>query len=322
MNREAGGRRTAPARRPVADRGLETLGDRGLYELIFDNSYDGIYVVDNQRKILMWNRSAERISGYSADEVAGRFCHDNILQHQDAAGSLLCHVGCPLERAMETATPGAARVTLLRKDGKRLPVDVSVAPMFGEDGQVVGAVEVFRDASAYKRLEAASLRITRLIYKDYLTGVSNRREAARILEHEIRQAQRYGIALSVAMMDLDDFKRINDAQGHAAGDAALKKLASVLKRAARDADAVGRWGGDEFIVIAPFTTSDGLDALAERVRLRVENAASRSPGAMTTASIGIAELNDGDADSKDLLARADHALYEAKRAGGNRVVVG
>lgn len=322
MNSARAGRHPAAAQRQAADRGLETLGDRGLYELIFDNSYDGIYVVDTERKILMWNRSAERITGYSAEDVAGRYCYDNILQHQDAAGRLLCHLGCPLQRAMETATPGGTRVSLLRKDGKRLPVDVSVAPMFGEDGEVVGAVEVFRDASAYKRLEAASQRITRLIYKDYLTGVSNRREAARILEHEIKQAQRYGIALSVAMMDLDDFKRINDTQGHAAGDAALKKLASILKRAARDADAVGRWGGDEFIVISPFTTSDGLDALAERVRIRVDNAASRDPGAMTTASIGIAELDDGDADSKDLLARADHALYEAKRAGGNRVVVG
>lgn len=299
---------------PLAD-----LGPR-VYESIFDNSYDGIYVVDRERRILMWNPSAERITGYPAAEVVGRHCFDNILQHEDEAGRALCTFGCPLERSIESGKPGAARVTLKRADGTRLAVDVSVSPIVGEGGSVVGALEVFRDVTSYEKLEAAAERIARLTYKDYLTGVSNRREVAALLEKEIRRARRHWLPLSVVMMDLDEFKRINDSFGHAVGDAALKRVAGVLRRVVRDTDAIGRWGGDEFLIVAPMTDVAGAHEIAERVRARVARGRVRGSTVAIKLSLGVTQL-DGPDVAKTLLARADAALYEAKREGGDRVVV-
>lgn len=298
--------------------GLSSYLAGDLYELIFANSYDGIYVADRDRRIMLWNGAAERITGYAAADVVGRHCHDNILQHEDRAGRKLCFLGCPLLRAMEGGQPGSSRVTLRRADGRRVPVDVSVAPIRDESGRAVGAVEVFRDATAYERLESATKRISRLTYKDHLTGVSNRREASRVLGREIQRARRYGADLSLLMLDVDGFKGVNDTQGHLAGDKLLKRVASALGRAVREADTVGRWGGDEFIVVAPSTDRDGAIALAERVREGAMRVAPRDASHSVSVSIGVAQLI-GDEDQTALLSRADAAMYAAKRAGGDRV---
>lgn len=291
-----------------------------LYQLIFDNSYDGIYVVDRERRILVWNEASERITGYGADEVVGRFCHDNILQHEDEAGRKLCFLGCPLLRTMDEGRPGGARVTLRRADGKRVPVDVSVAPIRDDTGEVVGGVEVFRDASAYERLEAATQRIARLTYRDYLTGVANRREISRLLDKEVKRSRRYGSPLCLLMLDVDGFKGINDTRGHEEGDKALKRVARALGRAVRDADTVGRWGGDEFVVVLPSTDFEGALALGERVRDAVRDSCRRAPAdaPAVSVSVGVA-CYDGEGTSAALVALADAAMYEAKRAGGDRV---
>lgn len=304
----------------IQSEGLLGELDASLYKLIFDSTYDGVYFVDAARRILMWNAAAERITGYPAKAVVGRFCYENMLSHMDRSGQFLCQAGCPLERAMQNNKPRAARVTLKHSDGHRIAVDVSVAPIQDRSGAVVGAVEIFRDVSAYERLEAANERIAKLTYQDYLTGIANRREVARTLEREIRRAKRYSEDLGVLMIDVDKFKRINDEHGHAVGDSALKRIARALARAVRDSDELGRFGGDEFFVVAPSTAKSGLDALAERARSKVEVAGSHVPGGGVTVSIGGACLKR-DEQSKTLLARADGALYEAKRAGGNVVVI-
>ena len=165
---------------------------------------------------------------------------------------------------------------------------------------------------------------------DPLTGIYNRRHLERCLADEIARAARYDTPLSVLLIDVDRFKRINDTHGHPAGDLVLKGVAQVIAKTVRVTDIVARYGGEEIIVLAPNTPVKTGKNLAERLRATIENASfpvpaetGRTIGALrVTVSIGVACFGPDVRDARALIRRADEALYEAKGAGRNRVVVG
>ncbi len=173
-----------------------------------------------------------------------------------------------------------------------------------------------------QRAQATALRLREISETDALTGLSNRRHFIDVAGEAIPAAQREGGALSLLMVDIDHFKRINDTFGHAAGDNALRLLGATLKESTRQADCVARLGGEEFAILLPGATAAIAHDIAERIcrhtaTLAVLDDAGRSFG--FTVSIGLAALAAADSRPEDLLARADAALYRAKRAGRNRV---
>ena len=164
---------------------------------------------------------------------------------------------------------------------------------------------------------------------DPLTGIYNRRYLDRHLADEVARASRYHTPLSVLLIDVDRFKRINDTHGHPVGDVVLKGLARVIAKTVRATDIVARYGGEEIIVLAPSTPWKTARSLAERLRVKIETAsfpvpdqAGRKIGALrVTVSIGVACFGPDVRDARMLIRRADEALYEAKGAGRNRVAV-
>lgn len=148
---------------------------------------------------------------------------------------------------------------------------------------------------------------------DPLTGVVNRRGIDERLTEEIARARRYDHPLSILMIDLDDFKRINDTLGHPAGDTVLQHVAAAITHSIRAIDIAGRYGGEEFLVILPETATTGAEIVAERIRASVETQQR------VTVSIGITELEYADTTTNNIIARADEHLYEAKRSGKNRI---
>jgi diguanylate cyclase (GGDEF)-like protein len=158
---------------------------------------------------------------------------------------------------------------------------------------------------------------------DELTGLSNNRRFRELMSKEADRAERFGHQLSLIMLDIDDFKQINDSYGHLQGDKVLRMVGRVLHLESRGVDEPARYGGEEFAVALPETSLEGALDLAERVRIRIESeqvprAGSASP-VKVTASIGAASLPGSANDAEALIAAADAALYEAKRAGKNRV---
>ncbi|MDH3416410.1 MAG: GGDEF domain-containing protein [Gammaproteobacteria bacterium] len=169
-------------------------------------------------------------------------------------------------------------------------------------------------------LEEARLKAENLARFDALTGVLSRRAVLGALDTEVERAKRYGSALACLMLDLDRFKRINDTYGHQFGDKVLHRIAQVITEHCRTNDHLGRYGGEEFLIVLPETRIDGAIMFAERVRLAVAETCLDRNEERITLSIGVAEWRNGDGSSHRLIAEADRALLEAKAAGRNHVV--
>ena len=166
------------------------------------------------------------------------------------------------------------------------------------------------------REEKVTLQITSIT--DGLTGVYNRTYALERFEQEVSEAKRYRKKLSVIMFDLDHFKRVNDFFGHQVGDSVLQRVAQIFRYTMRDSDLIGRYGGEEFLIVLPETDCTEATLVAERIRKDVETQAWSEPQAHVTISGGVAEYGGGGAEQ--LLRRVDSLMYQAKQLGRNRVV--
>jgi diguanylate cyclase (GGDEF)-like protein len=169
-----------------------------------------------------------------------------------------------------------------------------------------------------QRLRSIQDQLYHLATNDSLTGLVNARSFAARLTQELERNRRYPRPLALIYLDLDDFKVINDSHGHQTGDAVLRLVAEAMRSSVRQADIVGRLGGDEFAVLMPETDPALADQAAERLAAGLRNRFKGTP--TVTASIGVVSCTVADANTDELLRRADQAMYEAKRAGKDRVV--
>ncbi len=301
-------------------RRFSELRDEPFFRDILENVADGVYFVDRDRRIVSWNRGAERITGFSRDDVVFTSCFEDKLRHVDGEGTALCTGHCPLVGAMQDGAPRTGQVYLHHKLGHRVPVEISVFPLRGAEGAIVGAVEIFRDVPSLN--EASAIEdLRRMALLDPLTELGNRRYAAMSLASRLHELARYGWPLGVLFLDVDHFKEINDRHGHAIGDDVLRMVARTLRHAARASDFLGRWGGEEFLALLPNATDGEVRAAAERFRTLVESSALRLPSGLVgvTASIG-ATLARPEDTPESVVQRADALMYRAKREGRNRVV--
>jgi two-component system cell cycle response regulator len=191
------------------------------------------------------------------------------------------------------------------------------------DSVIKTAVAVIQRAQALESTKADNARLEALALTDPLTQVLNRRALTLRLTAELDRARRYESVVTLLMVDLDHFKRINDTHGHLVGDEALREVAAILRHAVRSVDVVARYGGEEFVVVLPETAEDGGIIFAERLRERIASHEFHVPGRAPlalSASIGVATFPAPRVESvEDLFARADAALYRAKAEGRDRV---
>jgi diguanylate cyclase (GGDEF)-like protein/PAS domain S-box-containing protein len=289
--------------------------------MLFDEVEEGLYFTDRQRRITFWNRAAERISGYSRAEVLGRRCFENILIHVDGRGRSMCTGLCPLARTLRDGKTRRSSIYLHHKDGHRVPVQVRVFPLRDEKRREIGAAELFMDISATPALEARLQHLEKMAMNDRLTGIANRRYCETYLQARLEEFKRFRWPLGVIFFDIDDFKSLNDRHSHRVGDRALKTVARTLKHNIRSIDQVGRWGGEEFIVILRNADKRNMQRIAEKLRLLVERSVFWVQGTAigVTLSGGATLARPGDTRTS-LVERADLLMYKGKKAGKNRVV--
>lgn len=176
-------------------------------------------------------------------------------------------------------------------------------------------------AEANRSLRDQAEQLERLSTTDELTGVYNRRHLSRRLEEEARRAARDGTMLALVLLDVDNFKAINDRHSHVAGDQVLVRIAGVLAETVRRSDVVARWGGEEFALLLPGCGIAEASRVAEKARAAIagNDWSDAAPGLAVTVSIGVACLREAGSDTLELVRLADRRLYGAKRAGRNRI---
>lgn len=293
---------------------------------IFEEIKEGLYMVDHERRILYWNRAAERITGFQRNQAVGQFCFSNMLQHVNEKGEQLCHNGCPLSAALEDGLMHMEQVFLHHAEGHRVPVTVRVLPVI-QDGKTIGAVEIF---SLETTLDSAFARVAELeneIIRDPLTGIANRRAGQFHLGLAAREFELNEIPYAVLMIDVDFFKQVNDQYGHDNGDLVLKMVAASLSSGVRAVDFICRWGGEEFVGILRGVDAQSLPGAAERLRMMVDKSflyladdQAQEKSIHVTVSIGAALAQRGE-PPEAVLARADRGLYQSKADGRNRVTL-
>lgn len=289
---------------------------------VLNQFFDGVYVVDRDRKILFWNASAEKITGYSSQDVLGKCCADNILRHVTLHGKPLCEDGCPLQATLLDAKPRSADVYLHHKAGHRVPVSVRSSPLYDEDGSVWAVIEIFSDNSRHEAMFRQLKSMERSLYQDDLTGIGNRKFAEIRLSELLGAQREHGQTFGLLFVDIDYFKRVNDTYGHQIGDSILQLVARTLQNGLRPTDRVCRFGGEEFICLLPNVDRDDVLQIAERVRMLVERSwLDTALGALSVSiSVGGTLCQAGDT-SQSVVERADRAMYLAKEQGRNCVIV-
>lgn len=291
--------------------------DCSIYKDLLETITDGVYFVDLHRKVTYWNKSAERISGYAAQEVLGSYCGDNILRHVDDKGNQLCLRSCPLSATMKDGEKRNRNIYLHHKLGHRVPISIQTLPMRDAEGNITGAAEVFAPHENIHMFSEIS-QLRQEVLTDPLTGIGNRRYADITLERLEQRMRTHNVAFGVLFIDIDNFKRINDTWGHHVGDRALNMVAKTLTAGLRPLDVTCRWGGEEFVVLINDATNEVLETLAERLRMLVEQSwmNHQNKKVQMTASIGAA-LSGLEEPALSVVQRADKQLYLCKKSGRN-----
>ncbi len=292
------------------------------FQEFIENLFDSAYFVDVDRKITYWNPAAEKLTGFSRNEVVGSSCADRILTHVDEHGVSLCERACPLAHTIHDGKPRQNELFLHHKNGSRIPVSIRIAPIRDNSGQIIGAIELFTDERFKQDILQQIEELKRLSLIDPLTLLGNRRYIEMALQSRMADWQRDRILFGVMFLDIDNFKLINDRYGHHIGDCILKMVAQTVLNNARVSDAFGRWGGEEIVGWIRVPDHRQFYHLAERFRLLIENSylTVENQVVSVTVSIGATFVTPDD-NVETLISRADQLMYQSKKKGKNCITM-
>jgi diguanylate cyclase (GGDEF)-like protein/PAS domain S-box-containing protein len=306
-----------------------TGADRAFSHQLMETLAIPMFVLDTTSRVMLWNRACERLTGVPAREIIGTRDHwrsffeerrptlaDLLIEDRAGeAGRIQPRLGLVDEQHMS-----AESWCDMPRVGRRRYLAADASPIYDDRGRLAAVVETLRDMTDEK---LAQIALEQLATRDGLTGLANRRCFDETLHAEWMRALRQRQPLSLLMVDVDNFKAYNDANGHLGGDECLKRIATAVASEMRANDLVARYGGEEFAVILPNQSLKGAASVAERIRTRVEQLQvpnRMTPGQHVTVSIGAATaIASPDNSASELVAIADAALYRAKHMGRNRI---
>lgn len=283
---------------------------------------DPIIGVNRQGMITLFNPAAEFLLGYTKEEMIGTFHISQLYYPAEAAKEVK-----RLIYSTEHGKYGQLQnheTYLLSKQGRVIPIRISATVLKDEDGkEEIGSVGFFHDLTETKALQES---LKQLSITDSLTGLFNQRHFHSLLGTEIERSKRYGHALSLICIDMDNFKAVNDTLGHLEGDSLLRFVGETFRYLLRDSDAAFRYGGDEFMLVLPETDSEEASHLAGRI---IDYFETHKSGVLTEynkthlpvgLSIGISQFGTSE-DANLFIKRADLAMYQAKKTVGCSIFV-
>ncbi len=273
------------------------------------------FIKDDKGRFVFYNDRTAREFGVNRTEWMGKCVHDLFpteLADEYRANDLeAISSGCLVAR-VEQIIDSEGRL-MQWKSHKFSWLNAEGKPMLG-----CISVDLTSEMKQKQALEVLCVELERLAATDALTGLANRRVLDDRVKREFQSARRYHTALSVVLLDIDNFKKRNDQFGHAVGDQVLERMGSLIRSCARETDLAARYGGEEFVILLPNTDGDGAVQFAERLKEAIDG--TSWPGGPVTASMGTASLDSWTASGERLVALADDAMYEVKCTGKNRIM--
>ena len=298
----------------------QALGDSDLHKTLLDHLDEGLYMVDLDRRILYWNRAAERISGYPAHEVAGNFCYGDLMMHCDSEGAVVCGRRCPLKTVMLDGNARECTFFLRHRDGHRIPVHVRSSVIRNSSGAVIGAVEVFREAVGAGRHTLRQLRAYGCL--DPLTGAANRKFGEMRVMHALEALNNFEIPFGWLRVGLDQPEELERRFGNGVIDAALKTVASTVEGNLGPLDLLTRWSRTEFRLERHYSSRLELADAAETLVTLVRASRLEWWGDWRPLTISVAGESAERGDTLELLEARVGGVFESCQAGGgNRAAV-
>ncbi len=295
--------------------------EKAIREELVNGSPIPTFVLNRDHRVVFWNRACVELTGVSGEEMTGSrdiwkpFYPDerpvlaNLILSQNLA--LLSRLYGEKKLRAYPLLPGAfeAEDFFESLGGKNRHLHFMSAPIYDQAGELWGAIESIQDLSEHRALEA---KLSELATMDGLTGVHNRQYLEKRLEEEIAKARRYGDHLSMILLDIDQFKEVNDHYGHLVGDQVLKKTAEIIKSCLRTTDIVARFGGDEFVVILPRTDPEQLAFVRERLVVTLKNLSVLDQDhQIRQVTVSLGDCSDCR-EYDQILRRADLNMYRQK----------
>ncbi len=305
-----------------------------LLSQILHGTFIPTFVIDSRRIITHWNKALECMTGLSAAEMIGTRNHWRIVYPSEKPLITDLVVENTPKETIFRNYEGKCRKSTIIEAAYELEdhfpdigrwLYFTATPLTDACGGIIGAIGTIRDItgqkSAEQELRQSEQRYREMSITDSLTKLYNSRHFFRQLANEVERAKRYGVPLSLILMDIDDFKRYNDSYGHLEGDKALRSLSDVIRTNLRACDSAFRYGGEEFTVLLPETEAEYAYVAAERLRKEFENEIlTPLPGSEVhmSVSIGVSRYI-ADEQPATFLKRVDEGMYKAKKLGKNRV---
>ena len=298
--------------RKEAEKALQESNDK--FRSLVETTHDFIWEVNKYYAYTYCSPQSIDILGYKPEELLGKTPFDFMLADEVKRVSEIF-----IDIMKQQAPIQSVENINITKDGREVILETSGRPFFSMTGELQGYRGVDRDITQRKQVEA---ELKHMATHDPLTGLYNRKVLDELLNNDIKRAIRYKHSLSVFMLDIDYFKKINDTYGHQAGDTVLHNFAGVIETSIRETDYVARYGGEEFVIVLSETSLAKAEEMAGRLLNRIADHSffiADNKQLNITASIGVATFPEHAQSRQDIIYAADSAMYAAKKAGRNQV---
>jgi len=293
---------------------------KSLCNSVLDQVQDAVIWVDADRKVVYWNKGAERISGREAASVLGKACFEEPALFVDFGGVNICRDKCPVAMTLKDGAPRTLDVYLEHKEGFRTPASLRIIPVFKDDGAVIGVVETFTGTAPKVTIPLALTELEKMGLVEPETGIPSKSYLDMALATRLEEFQKYGLPFGLIYVDLDNYGKILEKHGRFNAGKIVRTVARTLHKNIRFFDIVGRWGAEEFLIVLLNIDEGRLDIVANKLRLLVAESYITTETGMLNATVSMGATIVLRYDTvESLIKRGEQLMMHSKWLGKNRV---
>lgn len=293
---------------------------KNLCNSVLNQVQDAVVWIDKDRKVVYWNKAAERISGREAASALGKRCFEEPALFVDFGGVNICRDKCPAAMTLKDGAPRALDVYLQHREGFRMPASLRIIPVFKDGGEIIGAVETFTSTAPKVTIPLGLEELEKMGLVEPETGIPSKQYLDMTLNTRVEEFQKYGLPFGLIYVDIDNYGKILERHGRFNSGKIVRTVARTLHKNIRFFDIVGRWSTEEFLVVLLNIDESRLDIVANKLRLLVAESYITTETGMLNATVSMgATLVLRYDTAESLVKRGEQLMMHSKWLGKNRV---